>query len=152
METSVWNFLFVDDAPEKRKITERFFHDVETGGYEIFISEAVKAEILSAASGKRERLFEVIRKFKPVELEYDESVRFLAGKYVEKGVLTEKHFADLLHLAYASSNGLFALVSWNLKHLVKMKTLVLGNAVNMENGYPDIKIFTPEQVIDNEDD
>jgi hypothetical protein len=43
LETSVWNFLFADDAPEKKKATEKFFSEVKAGKYEIFISETVEA-------------------------------------------------------------------------------------------------------------
>ncbi|MEW5947577.1 MAG: hypothetical protein AB1742_15415 [bacterium] len=45
IETSVWNFLFADDAPEEKAVTERLFKDVEAGKYDIFISETVNVEI-----------------------------------------------------------------------------------------------------------
>lgn len=45
IETSVWNFYFADDAPEKREITKTFFDRISHGEYEIFISDAVIAEI-----------------------------------------------------------------------------------------------------------
>jgi hypothetical protein len=31
LETSVWNFYFADDAPEKREITVSFFERVKHG-------------------------------------------------------------------------------------------------------------------------
>jgi len=51
LETSVWNFLFADDAPEKRDITKAFFLEVEAGRYDIFVSEVVMAEIEDAPKG-----------------------------------------------------------------------------------------------------
>jgi hypothetical protein len=37
IETSVWNFLFADDAPEKKEETEEFFKAVEARRYGIGI-------------------------------------------------------------------------------------------------------------------
>ena len=53
LETSVWNFYFADDAPEKRDITKEFFNNVRKGQYEIFISEVVLAEISKANESKK---------------------------------------------------------------------------------------------------
>jgi len=44
-----------------------------------------------------------------------------------------------------------ALVSWNMAHLVKMKTQDLGNATNRTYGYKDIQIRTPQEVTTDED-
>ena len=151
LETSVWNFLFADDAPEKKIATIRFFNEVEAGKYEIFISETVQAEIMAAPDEKAAKMYQVIQKHDPVMLELDKEVRSLAEEYVQNGVLAAKHFNDLLHLSFATVHSMNALVSWNLNHLVKMKTHKLGNAVNLAKGYHEILIFTPEEVIENED-
>jgi hypothetical protein len=45
LETSVWNFYFADDAPEKKEITRTFFKKIRHGEYETFISDAVIEEI-----------------------------------------------------------------------------------------------------------
>ena len=37
IETSVWNFYFADDAPEKKEITLTFFEKIRQGEYEIYI-------------------------------------------------------------------------------------------------------------------
>lgn len=150
VETSVWNFLFADESPDKKKATELFFKEVEEGVYEIYISETVRAEIVKAPDEKQKKMDAMIAKYKPRELELDEDVQQLAAMYLENGVLAAKHFNDLLHLAYASVNGLYALVSWNLHHLVKMKTHQLGNAVNRAGGYHEILIYTPQEVIEHD--
>jgi hypothetical protein len=124
---------------------------VDTGKYELFVSEAVRAEINDATGDKFELLDALLRKYKPVELELDDDVTQLVEMYIENGVLSRKHYFDLLHLAYATVNGMNVLVSWNLKHLVKMKTLTLGNNVNRASGYHEIMIFTPEAVTEHED-
>lgn len=46
MDTSVPNFLFADDAPEKKEVTKDFFDNyVQNGIYETFISPFVISEI-----------------------------------------------------------------------------------------------------------
>lgn len=151
IETSVWNFLFADDAPEKKAATEKFFKEVESGKYEIFVSEMVNAEIRDAPDAKRILLYRMIEKYGAILLEEDEDVYRLVETYIQKGVLTANHIDDLTHLAYASVNGMNALISWNQKHLVKMKTQDLGNSVNLAMGYHPVQIRTPLEVIENED-
>jgi hypothetical protein len=92
---------------------------------------------------KRKLLFNAVERYAPVMLELDEDVRHLVEMYIMNGVLSRKHYTDLIHLAYASVNGLLALISWNLNHLVKMKTYNLENTVNRANGYPEIQIYIP---------
>ena len=152
IETSVWGFLFADDAPEKKAATELFFKEIKSERYEIFISETVMAEFKAASDAKQIMIYEMVEKYNPVLLELDEEVRSLAEVYVKNGVLTRKHFRDLLHLAYASVNGMKALISWNQKHLVKMRTYDLVNAINRIQGYHEIQIRTPQEVIRIEED
>ena len=45
LETSVWNFVFADDAPEKRDATKILFKEIREGKFEIYISDLVAAEI-----------------------------------------------------------------------------------------------------------
>ena len=66
LETSVWNFFFADDAPEKRDITKRFFESIKENIYEIFISEVVIREINDAPEPKRRVLFDLVNKYAPV--------------------------------------------------------------------------------------
>lgn len=94
IETSVWGFLFADDDPEKKYVTELFFEEIESGKYEIFISGVVKEEIRFASDEKREMLYRLIEKYDPILLEEDEEVQYLTDMYVEKGVHSRKHFND----------------------------------------------------------
>lgn len=41
-------------------------------------------------------------------------------------------------------------VSWNMKHIVKLKTRMEINGINKIYGYKEIELCTPEEVIDNE--
>ena len=39
LETSVWNFYFANDAPDKRTETLRLFEEIRSDKYETYISE-----------------------------------------------------------------------------------------------------------------
>jgi predicted nucleic acid-binding protein len=151
IDTSVWNFLFDDDAPDKKITTEQFFKEIETGKYEVFISEIVTVEIGDAPLARREQLFEVIRKYSPIVLYRDSEVDSMADAYLESGLLTEKHYRDILHIAFAATNGVNILLSWNMRHIVKRNTQHLVNVTNRIHGYPDLEIWTPEGLMDYED-
>jgi hypothetical protein len=52
-----------------------------------------------------------------------------------------------LHIALATINNVDALVSWNFTHIVKLKTKRLTKAVNIAQGYKEIEIITPWEII-----
>ena len=148
METSVWNFMFADDAPEKKAATKKLFTKVSGGDFEIFISEHVILEIdRTKSQNKKKQLYALIAKYKPVILETTPEIIEISNKYLENGVLSEKHIDDIRHLSYASANDIHVLVSWNLKHLVRHSTKMMANAVNKMNGYGEIDICRPEELI-----
>ena len=151
VETSVWNFLFADDAPEKRTSTENFFIEVEAGRYDIFVSEVVMAEIEDAPGGKYGKLRSAIDRYSPKALSSDEESDYMVEAYLEGGLLSPKNLIDLTHLSIASVNDMDILISWNLRHLVKARTRMLANAINRMNGYHDIEICTPGEAIEDED-
>ncbi len=53
LETSVWNFVFADDAPEKKAVTCRFFDNLGTTPYLSYASETVLLEFSGASSERR---------------------------------------------------------------------------------------------------
>lgn len=150
IETSVWNFLLADDAPEKKRDTKRFFEEVSSGDYELFVSEMVMMEIRRAPETTRNKLLGKISEFEPEELEVTPEIRRLAAKYAEADFLTSKAYEDLVHAAVATVNNMDFLVSWNLKHIVKVKTIVEINAVNVLEGYKELKICTVSGVFSDE--
>ena len=151
IETSVWNFLFADDAPDKKKHTELLFKEIESHRYDIYISDVVLEEIHDASDEKRALLLDRIQKYQPAVFTRDLEVDSLAESYIEKGVLKRKHFLDVLHLAIASANGMNILISWNMRHIVRRKTQLLVSITNRIQGYQELEIWTPEELMDHED-
>ena len=151
LETSVWNFIFADDAPEKQEITRKFFTELRKEQYEIYISELVMVEIADTPQEeKRNRLEDLIREYQPVRVELNKAVEVLSRKYIEAQIVPRKVQEDAIHIAYATAAHLNAIVSWNLKHIVKLKTKLAENRINQSLGYKEIELVTPEEVIEYE--
>ena len=90
---------------------------------------------------------------KSIPIEYSErlafhpSIKSLAEKYLIRKVLPKKSDVDALHIAYATYFGADILVSWNFKHIVNFQRIHLIHAVNIENHYQPIDIFSPREVL-----
>ncbi|MGR3177912.1 MAG: hypothetical protein ACUZ8E_07630 [Candidatus Anammoxibacter sp.] len=76
----------------------------------------------------------------------------LRDAYLKAGIVTPKYSDDALHVALASVSNCSLIVSWNFKHIVHFEKIPLYNAVNILNGYSEIKIFSPLEVIKYEED
>lgn len=151
VETSVWNFYFADDAPEKKEITISFFEKVKQGEYEIFISDAVIEEIGSADDEKRQLLLNLIKEYEPKRLVINKEVVNLAQRYISEGVFPENKIEDSVHASVASFFEMDALISWNLKHLANIRKMEMINGLNLKEGYlKRLELLTPMEVSDEE--
>lgn len=70
----------------------------------------------------------------------------LARKYQEELKFPEKYFNDLLHIAIATIYKMDVIVSWNLKHIVKLKTILAVEKINQKFKYKRIHICSPEEI------
>lgn len=158
LDTSVLNFLFADDVPEFKKITEEFFEIVKIGKrFEVYISDVVINEIIKTNDIiKRNSLLSIIEDYHLIRLPNDKDVEIskLAEVYINKGIIPKVKIEDALHIAYAVVFEMDVLLSWNFKHLANIKKEKAVLLTNMENGYNyPIRIITPMEVDyeDNDD-
>lgn len=151
IETSVWNFLFADDAPEKREITCSFFNKVKNGEYEIFISDIVIKEIDKAIDDKKHELLAKISEIDPIRLEVNEYIVKLAENYIKDEILPQNKIEDAMHAAIATFYEMDALITWNFKHLANLKKMDMINGINLKEGYSKrLELITPMEVSDEE--
>lgn len=149
LDTSVISHLDAPDAPEKMDDTWRLWHRLENGTeFDVVISPVVQKEIFKCFEPKRSKVVLWLDSIEHQELPQIDDAFDLAEEYVSFGVLSRKHFDDILHTAYAVLAGCDCIVSWNFKHLVNVTTLDRVNAANLLNGYPPIKIVTPTMLIE----
>lgn len=147
LDTSVWNFVFADDAPRERDVTKEFFDVIEKEIYEIFISGVVIKEVNDAPQPKQTDLLNLIGKYKPVKLENTREAEELAKIYMERGIVPEKKRDDALHVAIATVTEVDALITWNYKHLANLRKAELFHGISLEMGYfKKLEIITPMEV------
>jgi predicted nucleic acid-binding protein len=157
LDTSVINFLFAEDSPEKKEVTRRFFdRHVESGEYEVFVSDLVIREITRTSDpAQRERLLSVIRDYSLGVLdsaEFSGEIQPLAGAYLESGVFPRRKLDDSLHVALATVAGMDFLLSWNYRHLANVNKEMLVQADNLRLGYVKTpRMTTPMEVLHDDD-
>lgn len=74
----------------------------------------------------------------------------LASLYIKNKIIPQRYEEDAIHIAVAVINDLDVIVSWNFKHIVKVKTKLSVNGINRMEGYKEIEIYSPMEVIDYE--
>ena len=52
-----------------------------------------------------------------------------------------------MHIALATFNESDALISWNFKHIVKLKTIRGINGINRMLGFKELEILTPQSLV-----
>lgn len=151
LDTSAINFLFADDAPEKKEITVDFFDNfIKLGIYDTYITEYVIAEINQTTNeSERERLLKVIEDY-PIEIlpvEKSEEIGQLAQQYLDHGIMPHRKLFDALHVAFCVVSKIDYLVSWNFKHLANINRERRILAKNYELGYiHPLRITTPTEL------
>jgi len=149
LETSVFNFVYAEDAPEKREDTIRLFEEIRENVFLPYTSVYVRGEIDNASAEISEKLFKLIPNFNIIVLHKSDEIEHLADIYVSEGIIPNKYRTDAIHIATATVNDLDIVLSWNFQHIVKRKTVVMTEAVNLRNGYKKVEIHTPTEVILN---
>jgi predicted nucleic acid-binding protein len=152
LETTIFNFFFTDDAPEKAQDTLKLFQEIQEGRYEPYTSDYALMEIKNASEPKRARMLELLDKYSIFSLPTSDDAKRLADIYVGEGIIPEKYFTDALHIAIATVSELDFIVSFNFKHIVKRKTVIMTESVNLREGYRQIGIFSPTEVIENDNE
>ncbi len=151
LDTSVWNFFFADDAPEKRDITKEFFNSVQKGVYEIYVSDVVFKEVNNAPEDKKVQLAKLIEQCVPIKLDTPEEAEKLAAVYLDKKIIPEIKKDDALHIGIATVFEMDAVITWNYRHLANLRKVELFHSANLEAGYfKKIEIITPMEVIRDE--
>ena len=148
LETSAINFYYADDAPDKRDDTILLFDEIKAGKWEAYTSYAVIDEINNASEETARKLLTLIKNYDIIILPPFNDIHNLADIYVKEGVIPQKYRDDAVHIATASIHGMDIIISWNFKHIVKRKTILMTNVINMRENYRQISIHSPSEVIE----
>jgi hypothetical protein len=147
-DTSVYGGCFDEEFARE---SLAFFEAVRKGKFKLIVSPTVLAELQRAPLQVRRVLAELSEQ--AVEMvEIADEVERLRDAYLEAKVLSLEHLADAEHIASASVAEVDFVVSWNFKHIVQFEKITGYQAVNLLNGYREIRIYSPREVVANEDE
>jgi len=144
LDSTVPSAYFDERAPDRLRLTQAFWKK-RMRDFDPNISEIVIREIRDTPDSiKRKRMEKLIEKLNVLELDLE--ARDLAQEYVKYGVFQERYMADANHVAVAVANRIGYLLSWNFRHLVKVKTRREVNLINSLRGFDQIEIISPPEL------
>ena len=147
LETTVFNYYFDTDR-DGHEDTVRLFEAIGAGEYEAYTSEYVMIELRNANDPKKSNMLTLSKEHGITILDTDDEAVRMATLYIQNGIIPVKYSFDAIHVAIASVNDLDCVLSFNYKHINKLKTKRLTEVVNLSEGYKGITICTPMEVLD----
>jgi len=146
-DTSVFGGIFDEEFDNASK---SFFREVQEKKFVLITSELVREE-LSAAPEKVQKHFEKMLASCEIS-EINTEALELQEAYLKEEIVSDKYSTDALHVALATVSTARMIISWNFKHIVNYQKIPLYNAVNKLKGYKAIEIYSPLEVIEDENE
>jgi hypothetical protein len=136
--------------PEFAKASRLFFQRVQEGRFTLVLSGLVEQEVAVGPQEVQE-LFDRSLPFAEIVDITAESLD-LQQAYIDAGFVRARSHNDALHVAAATVNHCALIVSWNFRDIVNFRKIPLYNAVNGMQGYGNLAIYSPLEVIKDEDE
>lgn len=146
LDTSVVGGYFDDEFSND---TQLLFNEIIRGEYQLVISDLTEKELVNAPESVRNLLMDLGVAFELVSVT-QESID-LATEYIKEKVVGQTSADDCIHIATATINKVDLLISWNFKHIVNIQRIRGYNSVNIKNGYSELEIRSPKDLINYEE-
>lgn len=147
-DTSVFGGIYDREFEEE---TKKLFEMVRSHEVLCLYSELTIAELENAPE-KVKAYFKKVMESYAEEVELTDDCKRLASLYVAEKVVGATSFADCLHIATATIQKADILVSWNFKHIVNVFRIKGYNSINIREGYHQLDIRSPKEIIRYEGD
>ena len=151
LDTSVFGALFDREIPRRVEITRLLLDSIIKGKNTGMISNVVLEEIQRAPGDLKEKILEKIRKVPLEIISEDETSADLLEIYEKGSFIRRTARLDLRHLAVSVINGADAVVSWNFRDIVNVRTRRAVHSINLRLGLSLIEIVSPEEVTEYEE-
>lgn len=145
-DTSVFGGVFDEEFEE---ISLMLFEKVKLGEIVCVYSDLSIAE-LKGAPEKVRNFFQSLPSEKMELVPVTEEAFLLADKYIQEKVVGKTSLDDCRHIATATIHKADYLISWNFKHIVNVFRIRGYNAVNLRNGYMQLDIRSPREIVSDE--
>jgi len=140
-----------DDAPEKRSDTHILWDQLLQEEFEIIVSPVVYEEIGKCGDELENELLRYLNILNVTPVAETAETLSLANTYLSTGVMPSRTKNDCRHIAIASIYGCRYILSWNMKHFVKRKTIEMVQKVNGRIGITQPNIITPTIFIEGDE-
>jgi predicted nucleic acid-binding protein len=147
-DTSVFGGVYDEEFEE---ITTLLFEKVRLGQIICVYSDLSVTELKNAPEKVR-KYFEKLPKENMEFVQVTEEAFKLAEMYLNEKVVGKTSANDCKHIATATLYKVDYLISWNFKHIVNVFRIRGYNAVNLRNGYIQLDIRSPKEIVNNEDE
>lgn len=147
-DTSVFGGVFDEEFEE---ISTLLFEKVKLGEIVCLYSDLSIAELKNAPEKVR-LFFQSLPSDKMELLSVTEEAFLLADMYIQEKVVGKTSLDDCRHIATATIYKADYLVSWNFKHIVNVFRIRGYNAVNLKNGYAQLDIRSPREIVSDENE
>ena len=152
LDTSVISHLDAPDVPDKMADTLRLWEDIKAGKYDVVISNITAAEIDQTSEEKRTYMKSMLASINSTFVELNREAERIAGLYSEFGGLPPKCKNDALHIAIATVQGCNIVLSWNFGHIVNLRAMAAVEAVNIKEGYANIRLLSPTMILTDDEE
>jgi len=144
IDTSILSAYFDFRKPMRQLMTQKWFQN-DLKSLSPFVSTLVLEELNAHPDEaiKRE-MFDLIDRNAVEVLEINDTVIKIAAAYRKEAIPQEVN--DSIHLSAATYYKLDAVVSWNFKHIVNLKTIKAIHDVNRAQGFAPVEIITIENL------
>jgi hypothetical protein len=153
LETSVFSFYHEErkhgEYPKYKAQVREIFNRIKTGKYESYTSIFVMDEIIKEKNTKKqEKIRKLIADNDITFLGITDEVDRMAALYIQESAISPVWKTDAAHIAITTVNGLDFIVSLNFTHIVRAWTIERVQRVNKREGYQDIGIYKPVEVLE----
>ncbi len=145
-DTSVFGGVYDEEFEEA---TLLLFERVTLGQIICVYSDLSETELKNAPQKVKDYFLSIPSKFCQ-KVEVTKDAFELAEKYLLEKVVGQTSVDDCRHIATATIHKVDYLVSWNFKHIVNVFRIRGYNAVNLINGYAQLDIRSPKEIVYHE--
>lgn len=132
--------------------TLAFWKMLETGVFDVYLSQVVFQEIDECYEPKRSLMYQHLKGISYNEVLLDRKVFEFAQKIVDLNILKKSSFDDCQHISASIFTECDYIVSWNFKHLVNVNSIQNIRKIITDEGKKLIDIVTPSYFLNMGDE
>lgn len=148
LDTSVISHLDQVDAPDKMADTLLLWDEIKQGLYDVYLSQITLDEVDANRDAKRTTLLNFLAEIDYTFVDLNPEISAYADKLIDENILSMKSYDDCLHIASAVVSECHILLSWNFKHILRVRTVNGVRSINAMLGYRGIDIIPPSMIVE----